>query len=119
MNTTWWRTHPVAHRLLAVLVLEVLLVLVAGRGLGALVWLAVDVWLVHRIRRSSGIAWVVLLGLSVLAVGLGVVSLVVVGPGVPALAGIAVNVAVVGLLLTPTVRGWAARSGLVSLPGEH
>ena len=119
VNTTWWRTHPVGHRLLAVLVLEVLYLALPGRGVVALVWFAVDLWLLHRIRHSSGLAWVVLLALSVLAAALGVVSIVVVGFGVPALAAVVLNVAVVVLALTRPVRGWVARSGLMSLPGEH
>ena len=119
MNTTWWHTHPVGRRLLAVLALEVLLTVLARPGLAALLWLALDVWLVHRVRRSSGTAWAVLLGLSVLSAGSGVVALVVAGPGVPAVAATALGAAVVGLLLTPAVRGWVARSGLLSLPGEH
>ena len=119
MNTTWWRTHPVGHRLLAVLVCEVLYLGLPGRGVLALVWFALDLWLLHRIRRSSGLAWVVLLALSVLAGGLGVASLVVVGFGVAALAAVVLNVAVAVLLLTRPVRGWVARSGLMSLPGEH
>ncbi|WP_432561503.1 hypothetical protein [Kineococcus sp. SYSU DK003] len=119
MNTTWWRTHPVAHRLLAVLVCELLLAAVPGRGFGALLWLAVDVWLVTRVRRSSWTAWIVLLALSVLAAGFGIASAVLTGPALSVLAVVGLNVAVCALLLTPTVRGWVGRSGLLSLPGEH
>ena len=119
MNTTWWRTHPVGHRLLAVLGCEVLYLAVPGRGPAALLWLAVGVWLVHRVRHSSGLAWVVLLAVSALAVALGVVSLVVAGPGPAAVAAVVLNVAVIVLLLTRPVRGWVGRSGLMSLPGEH
>lgn len=115
----WWRTHPVGHRLLGVLACELLLVAVPGRGLGAVLWLAVDLWLVHRIRRSSGIAWVALLALSVLAAALGVLAVVQVGVSWPAVAVVVLNTAVVALLLTPVVRGWVGRSGLLSLPGEH
>ena len=119
MNTTWWRTHPAGRRLLALLVCELLLVLVAGPGLGSLLGLALDVWLVHLVRRSSRLAWAVLLGLSVLTAGLAVLTLVVVGPGVAAAATLALEAAVLTLLLTPAVRGWVGRSGLLSLPGEH
>ncbi len=119
VNTTWWRTHPVAHRLLAVLACELLLVAVPGRGFGALVWLALHVWLLARVRRSSWGAWAALLGLSVLGAGSGVVSVLLAGPAFAALAAAGLNVAVAALLLTPTVRGWVGRSGLLSLPGEH
>lgn len=119
VNTTWWRTHPVGHRLLAVLALEVLYLAVPGRGIVALLWLAVDVWLVHRIRHSSGLAWIVLIALSALAVALGVASLVVAGFGVSALVAVVLNLAVSVLLFTRPVRGWVGRSGLMSLPGEH
>lgn len=119
VNTTWWRTHPVGHRLLAVLAAELLLVVVPGRGFGAVVWLALTVWLLTRVRRSSLAAWVALLGLSALGAGSGVVAVLSAGPAVPALAAVALNVAVAALLLTPTVRGWVGRSGLLSLPGEH
>lgn len=119
MNTTWWRTHPVGHRLLAVLACELVLAVVPGRGLWGLVWLAFAAWLVHLVRRSSSLGWGLLLGLSVLAGLLGVVSVVTVGPGVTALAAAVLNLGIVGLLVTPTVRGWVGRSGLMSLPGEH
>lgn len=119
MNTTWWRTHPVGHRLLAVLACELVLLVVPGRGLTAVLWLALGVWLVHRIRRSSGIAWLLLLVVSGLAGALGVLVLLQGGVAWAAVAVVVLNLAVVGLLLTPTVRGWVGRSGLLSLPGEH
>jgi hypothetical protein len=119
VNTTWWRTHPVGRRLLAVLVCELLLVVVPGPGPGSLLGLALDVWLVHLVRRGSRLAWAVLLGLAVLTAGLGVLALVVVGPGTGPVATLVLEVAVLALLLTPPVRGWVGRSGLLSLPGEH
>lgn len=104
---------------MAVLGCEVVLAVLPGRGLWGLVWLALAVWLVHLVRRSSGLAWGSLLALTGLAAVLGAVSSLVVGPGVTALAALVLNAAVVGLLVTPTVRGWVGRSGLMSLPGEH
>lgn len=119
VNTTWWRTHPVGHRLLGVLACEIALAVVPGRGLWGLVWLALAAWLVQLVRRSNGLAWGLLLALTALAAVLGAVSTVVTGPGVVALASLVLNAAVLGLLVTPTVRGWVGRSGLMSLPGEH
>lgn len=120
MNTTWWRTHPVGRRLVAVAGLELVATVVSGPGVVSLLWFLLTLWLLHRIRRSSGIAWVVLLVVSVLAVALAVLA--VVAGSAAAWVGIVVAVlgaAQVVLLLTPPVRGWVGRSGLMSLPGEH
>jgi len=124
VDTTWWRTHPVGRRLVAVGAGELVVTAVTGPGPVDLLWLALTLWLLHRVRRSSGIAWAVLLAVSVITVALAVLALVagagtVWVPVVAAVVAAVVGAAQVALLLTPAVRGWVARSGLMSLPGEH
>jgi len=120
VDTTWWRTHPVGRRLLAVGAAELVVTIVAGPGPVNLLWLLLTLWLLHRVRRSSGVAWLVLLAVSVIAVALAVLALVA-GAGTTWVSVVAavLGAGQVALLLTPPVRGWVARSGLMSLPGEH
>ncbi|MBB2903556.1 hypothetical protein FHR75_004399 [Kineococcus radiotolerans] len=110
---TWKRwDHPAGRRLLLVAGLELALALFS-RGVGtqsdviAGLWLALGLWLVHRIHHGGHTAWSVLLTLSGLAVALGVVSFALNNlPWWQVLIPWVLNGVQVVLLLSVPVREW-------------